>query len=154
MTQETSGSPDIPEEITEIRSSRLSEEDRYYYEQSYKEPVESITRIEEMAKFLTGATATISGLYLSALKLSVGEHAVPRMAWHIPIPFIFWILSIITLVLVLFPQPYATGRDEPESWKKAFTQARKRKFRYLFAGTLLFVAGMISAIYPFVGQCP
>jgi hypothetical protein len=68
------------------------------------------------------------------------------------LPVIFWILSMITLVLVLFPQNYPAGKDEPASWKQAFIQARKRKFRYLFAGTLLFVAGMLSAVYPFAGQ--
>jgi hypothetical protein len=61
------------EPVEEIPSRIPSEEERYFYEQSYREPVESIARIEEVAKFMVGATATTSGLFLAAFKLSTGS---------------------------------------------------------------------------------
>ena len=48
----------------ELTSRSLTAEEKYYYERSYKEPIESIARIEETAKFLTGVAATMSGLFL------------------------------------------------------------------------------------------
>ena len=134
-------------EIQELTSRPLTDEERYFFEHSYKEPVESITRIEEAAKFLVGATATTSGLFLAAFKLSLGDKTVSDPAWFVP--FICWAISILAFILVLFPETYRTGSGEPASWKKAFLQARKRKFRWLFVGTAFFVAGILSAVYPF-----
>ena len=135
------------EPVEKIPSRIPSEEERYFYEQSYREPVESIARIEEVAKFMVGATATTSGLFLAAFKLSTGSETVSGLSWYIP--FLCWGASIVASVLVLFPQKYETGKDEPDSWKNAFIRARKHKFRWLFVGALLFVIGIISAIYPF-----
>ncbi|MBI2877011.1 MAG: hypothetical protein HYY20_09035 [Candidatus Tectomicrobia bacterium] len=95
------------EEIEERPSRPLTDEERYFFEHSYKEPVESIARIEETAKFLVGATATTSGLFLAAFKLSLGSQTVSSPAWFVP--FLCWAISILGLVLVLFPQEYRTG---------------------------------------------
>ncbi|MCP4344009.1 MAG: hypothetical protein GY795_00605 [Desulfobacterales bacterium] len=138
-----------PDDTAQVVTSRkLSEEDQYFYEQSYKDPVESITRIEDTAKFLTGATATTSGLFMSALKISIGTKTVTGIAWFIP--FICWAISIIALVLVLLPRKYETGEKQPMSWKEAFFKARKKKYYYLLAGTLFFVFGILSACYAFM----
>ena len=61
------------EPVERLKSQRLTEEDKYFYERSFKEPVESTERIEEVAKFLVGATATTSGLFLAAFKDSEGD---------------------------------------------------------------------------------
>lgn len=47
--------------------------ERWYYERAYREPVEAIARIEEVAKFLVGATATTSGLFVAASKLGLSR---------------------------------------------------------------------------------
>ncbi|MEE8291789.1 MAG: hypothetical protein V3R80_09925 [Candidatus Tectomicrobia bacterium] len=133
------------EHIEELPARRLSEEEQYYFEHAYKEPVESISRIEEVAKFLVGATATTSGLFLAAVKISHGKEAIPGWEWLLP--FLCWGGSICALVGVLFPQPYATGANEPASWKAAFRRARRVKYGVLTLGTLLFIAGILTAVY-------
>ena len=137
-----------PEDVPELQSRLLRDDERYYYEQSYKEPVESIARIEDTAKFLIGAAATTSGIFLAAFQLSVGNQTVSGTKEIMP--FIFWALSILGLILVLFPHEYRTGKNEPASWREAFLQARKRKYRWLIIGAVLFVAGVISAAYPLI----
>lgn len=132
--------------VEELTSRALSDEDRYYYERSYKEPVESIDRLEDAAKFLVGATATTSGLFLAAVKLSRGDQTATEIVWFIP--FVLWAMSIVVLVCVLLPQEYKTGQREPDSWRKAFLEARRRKFRRLMVGALFFVMGIISAVIP------
>jgi hypothetical protein len=134
------------EDVEEIPSRRLTDEERYFFEYAYKEPVESIPRIEEVAKFLVGATATTSGLFLAAFKLSQGDKTVAGLAWFVP--FICWAISILALILVLFPHKYRTGSHEPAAWQQAFLQARRWKYRWLVVGALLFVAGIITAVYP------
>lgn len=138
--------PNDDEQIEELPSTPLSEEEQYFHERSYKELVESIPRIEDVAKFLIGATATTSGLFLAAIKLARGDKTVSELFWFVP--FICWSLSIVALTLVLFPYHYETGRAEPASWKHAFAQAQSRKYRWLAVGAGFFIAGILSALYP------
>ncbi|MCP4351270.1 MAG: hypothetical protein GY795_37880 [Desulfobacterales bacterium] len=134
-------------EIEELPSRSVTDEDRYYEELLYKDPVETTTRTEETAKFLLGITAGTSGLYLSAYKLAMGKATVSGLVWFAP--FFFWAFSIISLVLVIFPQKYETYKDEPASLKRAVLKARDRKYRRLFAGTLFFIFGIFSCIFTF-----
>ena len=128
--------------------SRLpTDEDKYFSERAYKEIVESIPRIEDVAKFLIGATATTSGLYVAAFKLAHGDTTVAAPLWFLP--FLCWALSLAALVLVLFPFRYETERQVPQSWKAAYRQARDRKYRWLAVGTGMFIIGIFAASYPF-----
>ncbi len=138
--------PNDDEQIEELSSSPLSEEEQYFHERSYKELVESIPRIEDVAKFLVGATATTSGLFLAAIKLARGDKTVSELFWFVP--FICWSLSIVALILVLLPRHYETGQAEPASWKDAFVQVRYWKYHWLMTGAVFFIAGILSALYP------
>ncbi len=151
MTNESSqgGSADDQNNVEELRSRPLSDEDEFYYERSYKEPVESTERIEETAKFLIGATATASGIFLAAFKLSLGNQTVADAAYYAP--FICWSLSLVALVLVLFPVEYTVGKSEPASWKVAFRKARQWKYGLLFVGAMLFVAGIVGGMFSIAG---
>jgi hypothetical protein len=133
--------------IKELPSRLPTDEEKYFSERAYKEIVESIARIEEVAKFLIGATATTSGLYLAAFKLARGDTTVAEPLWFVP--FGCWALSLTALVLVLFPGRYETGRDVPQSWKDAYRRARDRKYRWLAVGTCFFIAGIFAAAFPF-----
>jgi hypothetical protein len=108
----------------------------------------SIARIEEVAKFLVGATTTTSGLFLAAFKLALGKQTVSAVVWFVP--FVLWAFSIIFFIAVLFPEEYLTGKNEPASWRQAFRDARRRKYWRLVIGTVLFILGMLSAGYSFV----
>ncbi|RJR48855.1 MAG: hypothetical protein C4576_07685 [Desulfobacteraceae bacterium] len=136
------------ERVEEVSSRKLTDEDRYYLEQAYKEPVEAVGRIEGTAKFLIGAAATTSGLYLSAVKLALGKDAaVTQIQWFVP--FLLWAAAITALILVLLPQKYATRERDAQSWKQAFSEARTRKLRRLSWGAALFVLGIFSGLLPF-----
>ncbi len=134
-------------EIEEVPSRSVTDEDRYYAELLYKDPAETTARTEDTAKFLMGITAGTSGLYLSAYKLAMGKATVSGLTWFLP--FFFWAFSIISLILVIFPQKYETFRNEPASLKRAVLKARDRKYRRLFAGTLFFILGIFSCIFTF-----
>lgn len=134
--------------VEDVSSRKLTEEDRYYLEQAYKEPVEAVGRIESTAKFLIGAAATTSGLYLSAVKLALGKDAaVTQIQWFLP--FLLWSAAIAALILVLLPQKYETREMDARSWKQAFSEARTRKLNRLSWGAALFVLGIFSGLLPF-----
>ncbi len=134
-------------DIEEIIPRPMTDEERYYAEQFYKEPVESLKLIEETAKFLIGAGAGTSGLYLSAFKLSFGDVKAP-VFWLIP--FLCWAAAIVFLILTLLPRKYETGRNEPASYKAAFLKARKIKYLWLVWGAGFFLLGILTAIFPFL----
>ena len=116
-----------------ITGKTLTDEQQYFRETSYKEPVDSIGRIEDMAKFLAGAVAAVSGLFVAAFRLSLAGKPAAGIVWYLPV--VLWGLSIVMLVLVLFPRKYVTGKNEPASVKDAFLKARKYKYACLATGT-------------------
>lgn len=132
------------EPIEAIPSRKPTDEEQYYIEYAYKEPVESIVRIEEVAKFLLGATATASGLLAAAVKISHSTKPLSDGLWWLP--FLCWAASIVAFIFVLFPQPYPTGHNEPAAWKAALDKARWRKYWILTVGTMFFVCGLLAAI--------
>ena len=138
-----------PDESEALASRKVTDEERYFLEFATKEPVDSLARLDEVAKFLIGASATTSGLFLAAFKLVLGEKAtVPGPAGFAP--FLLWAASILALLRVLLPHRYPTGRNEPASWKAAVLQARTRKYRWLQVGAWLFILGILAAVYPLV----
>lgn len=141
MDQETNDIQDIP-------SRKITDEDRFYLEQAYKAPVEGIVRIEEAAKVLIGAASGTSGLYLAAFKLVQGANTVSGLLWLAP--FLLWSASLICLILVLMPQEYKPGQGDPASWKKTFQVIQRNKFNRLRLGAVLFIAGILSGALPFL----
>jgi hypothetical protein len=130
-------------------SRKVIDEERYFLDFATKEPVDSLARLDDVAKFLIGASATTSGLFLAAFKLVLGEKAtVPGPAGFAP--FLLWAASILALLRVLLPHRYPTGRNEPASWKAAVLKARIRKYRWLQVGAWLFIFGILAAVYPLV----
>ena len=135
------------DQIEEIVSSPLTDADRYYLEQAYKNPVERIGRIEDAAKFLAGATATTSGLYLAAYKIALGDAKSAAFLWLLP--YLLWAGSLVSFVLVLLPRRFATKENDPGSWRAAFLQSGEWKYHRLMFGAALFILGILAGAYPF-----
>ena len=131
-----------------ITGRPLTDEQQYYYEISFKEPVESIGRIEEMAKFLAGAVTGVSGLFLAAFRLALAGQPAYGAIWFAPV--VLWGASILALVAVLSPRSYTTAKNEPAAWKAAYTRARRFKYCWLVTGAVLFICGLVAAVVPLV----
>lgn len=138
-----------PNESEVLPSRKVADEERYFLEFATKEPVDSLARLDDVAKFLIGASATTSGLFLAVFKLVLGDKTtVPGPAGFVP--FLLWAASILALLRVLLPHQYPTGRYEPALWRAAELQARTRKYRWLQVGAWLFIFGILAAVYPLV----
>ncbi len=125
-----------------LHSVPVTDEDRYYLERLYKEPVESLARIEDAAKFLGGAAATTAGVFLAAIKLTAGPSSVARIWW---LPVLLWVVSLLVFVRILVPRRFSVRERDPASVKRMLLKARDSKYRLLWAGTLLFIGGLVSA---------
>jgi hypothetical protein len=74
-----------PDDSEALPSRSITPEESYYLEFATKEPVDSLARLDEVAKFLIGASATTSGLFVAAFKLVLGEKTtVPGPAGFAP----------------------------------------------------------------------
>ena len=124
-----------------------TEEEKYWLEREWKDPDESIARIEETAKFLVGAVTAVSGLFAAAWKLTMGEKPPADRLWIAP--FVVWALSVAVLLLVLFPTRYPTVKRAPESIRQAVEKARDWKYLCLVIGAILFMGGLGLALFPF-----
>ncbi len=130
--------------IEDIPSRRLTREEEMYRDVALQELVKSLDRLEEVAKFLIGATATASGLLIAALKIAQGTED-PSTGLGGLLPFLLWSLSLVSCLLVLAPRAYQTGRHQPSSWKAAVVAARQWKFHWLTCGMIFFILGILSA---------
>ena len=130
-------------------SSSLTDEQRYYLEREYKEPVEATARLEEVARFLVGATATTSGLFAAAYKVALGTAA--QAGWRLLTPFLLWGVGLVAFLFVLIPERYEVATKEPAAWRRAYGAARDRKWRRLLYGTAFFIAGLIAAVWNLSG---
>jgi hypothetical protein len=131
-----------------IAGRPLTDEERYFYKLSFKEPVESIARIEEMARFLAGAATAVAGMFLAAFRLALAGQAAEGAIWYAPV--LLWGASILALVAVLYPRCYDTAKKEPAAWQAAYIQVRRVKYRRLVVGAVLLVGGLIAAVVPLV----
>lgn len=120
---------DQPPESEVLESVPLGDEDRFYLEQQYKEPVESLARIEDATKFLGGAKATTSGIFLAAVKMAAGTPDAARMWWFLPL--LLWVGIVLALAL----QRCDVRRGDLSAIKKMTPRARDRNHRWLQAGT-------------------
>ncbi len=121
-------------------------EELYWLEREYKNPVESIGRIEETAKFLVTVVTGVSGLFAAAWKLAEGEKAQGEGLWWLP--FVLWVFSMISLVIVFFPGFYSVKKQVPESVKAAYRAVLWWKFWWLAAGLIFFLLGVLSTVLP------
>ncbi len=122
-----------------LQSVPVTDEDRYYLERLYKEPVESLGRIEDAVKFLGGAAATTAGVFLAAIKLTPD----PARIWWLPV--LLWVVSLLVFVRILVPRRFSVRERDPSAVKQMLLNARDSKYRLLWAGTLLFIGGLVSA---------
>ena len=99
---------------------------------------------------MAGAAATTSGLYLAAFKIALGDETRTAFIWLLP--YLLWAVSLIFFVLVLLPQRYPTLENDPGSWRRAFIDSGRRKYRRLAAGAGFFIFGILAGALSF-GRC-
>jgi hypothetical protein len=145
--------PNFHDEPELLNSRKLTAEEEFFYKTAFKEPVKSIDRLEETAKFLAAAVSASAGVFLSALRVGPEPYGMPMpgiSALLAAATIVFWGISLITLLMVLLPRPYAVGRNHPDDWKETFITIRRVKYRWLMLGAGAFIIGLVVAAFPLV----
>ena len=147
MTPSNQNEPQVAATVIEVLGEKPSKRDKFYQELGYREPVDSITKIEEAAKFLAGAVTFSCGALLTAMKIGIelaDKKELPIVPWCVVMGL--WIASLLWLLLVLLPISDHVRTDSPTELESSFRKSRTKKYRYLVSGTICFVAGLVAGL--------
>lgn len=143
MTDEQQGSDSLSIQATPTRPADMN-----WIEFQRKEKQETIKRLEEAAKYLSG----ISSLSLSVV-LGVNRDALKGLSndFELKGGICCWLLSIVLTLVVVFPFRYRYAENSAESIRMMHKKISNAKFLLLIAGALLYIAGisMLTYLYLF-----
>ncbi|MAG93531.1 MAG: hypothetical protein CMJ48_07260 [Planctomycetaceae bacterium] len=126
-----------------LQGAAPTPEETFYLKTSYEEPVASLARLEQTARFLITVATSTSGVFVAALKLSLGKDETLAATWFGP--FGLWAISVACLLVVLVPRHYSHGRNEPADIKRMVLEVQRFKYRWLVGGAAAFLAGILLA---------
>ena len=139
--------PTTTDPVVEIESSPLSEREKFYWELGYKEPIESMERIEDTAKFIAGAVTGSCGLLLSSLRIAMAldpDNPPDMQYWWFVAAC--WVVSLLLLFLVLFPLPWFVRKNSVTDLESKYKTIRNNKYIALIAGTAAFLVGLVIGL--------
>jgi hypothetical protein len=139
MTDEQQPEDSIPIQATPTRPTDTS-----WIEFQRKEKQETIKRLEEAAKYLSG----ISSLSLSVV-LGVNRDALKELSndFELKGGICCWLLSIVLTLVVVFPFRYRYAENSADSIRAMHKKISHTKFLLLIVGALLYIAGISMMTY-------
>lgn len=111
----------------------------------------------KMSESLLTLELAIPGLYATALKLTRGDKAIVNVNAALYITFACWLIALILTLMALTPRKWKTDvsilKQDPKKFEQAlgiedfFEQAALYKRRLMTVSSVLFFAGIFSAIF-------
>ena len=115
-------------------STAPSASDAAWLQYAQAEKHKAPERLEEAAKFLVGITSISLTIFLSGRPAGLSASA----ASYLNAATVFWLLSTLFGMLVLFPWRYPYQEDAPEDIKRAYERLVFYK-RTMLVGSLVFL---------------
>jgi hypothetical protein len=144
MTEGKAIENNATENIVPIQATTVTAADKSWLEWQQKEKQESVKRLEDTAKFLSG----ISSLSLSIL-LGVNREALKQSSNNVgmKVALCCWLLSVVLTLIVVFPFRYKYASNSADSIRALFKRISHTKFLLLIFGALLYLAGLSIMVY-------
>lgn len=132
------------EKVEEIQATVPTQEELQWIDFQLREKQDTLKRLEETAKFLSGLS-TLS-LALLAGPNSEEFKAVSNLLL-IKIGIISWLASIVFTLIVLFPFRYKYARNSASSIKKVHTRVVGVKYAMLIVAAAFYLIGIWITVY-------
>ncbi|SIO46034.1 hypothetical protein [Chitinophaga niabensis] len=131
-------------DIISIQATAATTTDKSWLDWQQKEKQETVKRLEDTAKFLSG----ISSLSLSIL-LGVNREALKHFSnsTGLKIALCCWLLSVVFTLIVVFPFRYKYASNSADAIRALYQRISQTKFLLLVLGTLLYLAGLSMMVY-------
>ena len=147
----------MPEQSEPIIPRPVSKQENLLREKFYENIAGQSDLMDSLAVRLLTVELAIPGVYATALKLISGGDARVLVNTAFYLTFICWVLSMILTLVALTPRKWRVDptllKQDPEKFSEAlgiedfFYQSALYKRRLLIASSLLFFAGIFSAVF-------
>jgi hypothetical protein len=135
------------EEITVIQATTSTREDLNWIEYQTKEKQETLKRLEETAKYLSGLSSV-------SLAIMVGpNNEVFKQLNHsflLKLGIISWLVSILFTLAVLFPFRYKYSGNSAQSIRYMVKRTAGVKYALLIGGTFFYLAGICITVFLYI----
>lgn len=132
------------EDIPEVRAVPATAEEKSWIEHQRTESQETLKRLEETAKYL-------SGLSSISLTIMLGPNAEIFKTLHnsslLKAGVISWLLSILFTLVVVFPFRYQYISNSFSSIRNTHRKIARLKFTFLILGSILYLIGISLVAY-------
>jgi hypothetical protein len=140
-----------------IPTRPLSENEDLLRKKFYESIAAQSDLMDKMAERLLTLELGIPGLFATVLKLTRGDDAALTINAALNLAFALWLLALILTLLALTPRKWTVDpsllKQDPKKLSEAlgiedfFTQSALYKRRLVTASSLLFFAGIFSAMF-------
>lgn len=123
----------------------------------YESIAEQSNLMDKLSERLLALELGIPGLFATVLKVTRGEDATLTIGAPVNIAFALWFLALILTLLALTPRQYDVDpmimKQDPTKFAEGlgledfFQRAAKYKRRLVIGSSLLFFAGIFSAMF-------
>lgn len=127
---------------TIIKATKTTDKEKAWLAYQQKVEEETPQRLEEVAKFLSGIFSIVLAIFLigdSQLLENLPTSATRYVS-------IAWLLSLLMVLLVLFPRNYALIDTSAESIEKSHKKVVTWKYILLLIATAMFFSGFVVLV--------
>lgn len=132
------------EEIIQIQATAVTPADKSWLDWQQKEKQETVKRLEDTARFLSG-TSSLSLSILLGVNRDILKHLSNDAG--LKMALCCWLLSVILTLIVVFPFRYQYASNSADDIRALYQRIGKTKFILLISGALLYLAGLSIIVY-------
>lgn len=142
-----------------ISTRPLNDNEKLLREKFYESIVAQSDLMDKLSERLLTLELAIPGLYATILKLTRGDEATLTVNTELNFTFACWLLALILTLMALTPRKWVIDptilKQDPKKFSEAlgiedfFEQSAIYKRRLITASSLIFFAGIVSAVLTF-----
>jgi hypothetical protein len=123
----------------------LSAADKAWLDHYAEEQRKTPARLEEVAKYLTGIISICITIFIDKKPANL----TPWSVHGLTLAAVFWVAAAVMTFIVMLPMRYRYNDASAESTKALHQRIVRRKYGLLLFAGLLFLMGLILALYLF-----
>lgn len=140
-----------------IPTRPVSDNEKLLRQKFYESIADQSNLMDKLSERLLTLELGIPGLFATVLKLTRGEDATLPINLALNLAFIFWLVALILTLMALTPKKWTVDetilKQDPKKLSEGlgledyFEQSALYKRRLVIASSILFFAGIFSAIF-------
>lgn len=139
------------ETVTVIQANTAKKEDLSWIDHQVKEKQETLKRLEETSKYLSGLSSVTLTIMVGPNKEVFKDLSNSSL---LKSGIICWLISILFTLAVLFPFRYRYIENSAQSIKLMNDRTARIKYTLLVLATLLYLTGICITVYLYLFNIP